>query len=229
MTTATPTRNRSRKNSTEPEVPETPVTADAAPEPEPEPTPDPTEGWTELEQEVPATAGHGPARAAAYLAIAEAFGAVGTISGSTRSTGPEEGVYLNLKVPDAEDVRKLEDIFSDVSLQMEDAARVRRAKARDEFKAEGTLAQNTYALNLASRSTMVGFGQGVASVLAKAKGIKKIERMDGQLTPVAAARFRKHNLDDNARRSGFAAGQKFAKENLLPSEQPAITAGEATT
>lgn len=227
MATATATRKSTRKNTAPPEDAETPVTADAAPEPEP--TPDPTEGWTELEQEVPATAGHGPARAAAYLAIAEAFGAVGTISGSTRSTGPEEGVYLNLKVPDAEDVRKLEDIFNDVSLQMEDAARVRRAKARDEFKAEGTLAQNTYALNLASRSTMVGFGQGVASALAKARGIKKIERMDGQLTPVAAARFRKHNLDDNARRSGFSAGQKFARENLLPSEQPAITAGEATT
>jgi hypothetical protein len=195
-------------------------------EPEPStPQPDPTESWATLEHEVAATAGHGPARAAAMLAIAEAFGAVGVISGSTRSTGPDEGVFLTLKVPEEKDVRVLEDIFSAVTERMEEAAKARRAKTRDELKAEDKLSSNTYTLNLASRSTMVGYGQGVGSVLAKARGYK-VQRPEGALSPVAAARFRKHNLDDSARRSGMNTGRRFAEDVLLGDERLAITDGK---
>ena len=188
---------------------------------------DPTVDWPVLDQEIPPTAGHGPARAAALYAAAEAYQAVlaaPSISGSTRSTGPGESVHLLLKVPTQATVRELEDMFSKVETAMEDAARIRRAKAREEFKTAGTLAARTYDLNLVSRSAMVGFGLGVATALAQSRGTK-IVRPEGAPTPLKAARFRKGNVNEPALKWGRAAGRKFATEVLLADAHAAIEPG----
>jgi hypothetical protein len=230
MVNATTRRNR---QSAPPAVEAAPPASPVSEEPDPvDDVPDPDEAqeidpyadWAVLDQEVPPTAGHGPARAAALYAVAETFGAVldeQKVLGSTRSTGPGEGVHIHLRVPNAADVRTMEDVFSQVELAMEDVARVRRAKAREVFKEQGTLAANTYALNLTSRSSMVGFGQGVAAALASARGAK-ITRPDGAPTPLKAARFRNGNVDESALKSARAAGRKWAQEHLLTSSAPQL-------
>lgn len=218
-----PTQSSAPTPKPEPPAPVNPPAPSDPPEDSKE-TVDPTASWPTHIEEVPATAGHGPARAAAFLAVAEAFGATGHIEGSTRSTGSDEGVFAHLRIPSKDDIRVLEDLFSSATSAMEDAARVRRAKVRDELRAASKLDSATYTLNLAQRSALVGFGQGLATVLAKQRGSTVAAlRVPATMSPVKAARFRKGNLDEPSRKSGYAAGVRFGKELVAATPTPEPT------
>lgn len=174
---------------------------DSVSEPEADPESEP-ESDVEVEayvREIPGGAGHGPARAYGYIAVAVALGAEAELTaGGTRSTS-RNPLQVTVRA-DPETFAKVNDVYDEIAPVAEQTA----AAKRDEARKSGRSIKS-YEMSLLSRAILAGFPQGAASAL----------RTPGTTRPApfreaTRARF----TDDAAHRSAVALGRAWAARTI---------------
>lgn len=152
-------------------------------------------------RQIPGGAGHGPARAYGYIAIARALGAEAELTrGGTRSTS-RNPLEVTVRAPEAifERVNSLYDQVAEVA---DKVAADKRAAARK----AGTQFKSSYDVNLLTRAVLAGFPQGAASAL----------REPGSTRPLSLREATRARLvDEHAHRSAVASGRAWAEKNLV--------------
>jgi hypothetical protein len=150
-------------------------------------------------REIPGGAGHGPARAYGYIAIATALGAQAELTeGGTRSTGAHPLIVTVQS--DDETFARINDIYDEVAPVAEQTAAVKRDEAR---KSGQPL--KSYELSLLSRAVLAGFPQGAASAL----------REPGTTRPRPLREATRARLvDEHSYRSAVSSGRAWAHRNL---------------
>jgi hypothetical protein len=150
-------------------------------------------------REVPGSAGHGPARAYGYIALAQALGAQAELTaGGTRSTGKHP---LQITVhASAELFGRINDLYDEIAPVAEKTASEMRLEARRNGSAVAS-----YDISLLTRAVLAGFPLGAASALREPGTTKPAPLCE-------ATRARK--ADEQAYRSAAAAGRKWAARNL---------------
>lgn len=184
---------------------------DAVPPPDSEPEGDSAseepESDVEVEayvREIPGGAGHGPARAYGYIAVATALGAEAELTaGGTRSTS--RNPLIVTVHADPETFAKVNDVYDEIAPVAEQTAAAKRDEARKAGRA-----LKSYEMSLLSRAVLAGFPQGAASAL-RAPGTTR----PAPFQQATRARF----TDDAAHRSAVALGRAWAARTIAQREE----------
>ncbi len=150
-------------------------------------------------REIPGGAGHGPARAYGYIAIATALGASAELtSGGTRSTS-RNPLIVTVRADD-DTFSRVNEIYDAVAPEAEGYAALKRTEARRSGSVQGS-----YEVSLLTRAVLAGFPQGAASAL----------REPGATRPAPFREATRARLsDEHAHRSAVVAGRAWAMRNL---------------
>lgn len=151
-------------------------------------------------REIPGAAGHGPARAYGYIAVAQALGVQAELTaGGTRSTSRNP---LQVTVNATDDLfRRVNVLYDEIAPAAETVAAEMRSAARKEQKFNGS-----YEISLLTRAVLAGFPQGAASAL----------REPGTTVPRPFRESTRARLaDEAAHRSAVVSGRAWAERNLL--------------
>lgn len=166
--------------------------------------PEPDEAGERFVREIPGGAGHGPARAYGYIAVATALGAEAELTeGGTRSTS-RNPLKITVRA-DPETFRRVNDLYDEIAPVAEQAAAVKRDEARKSGRP-----LKSYEMSLLSRAVLAGFPQGAASAL-RAPGTTR----PAPLREATRARF----VDESAHRSAVALGRAWASRALAQREE----------
>jgi hypothetical protein len=155
-------------------------------------------------REIPGEAGHGPARAYGYIALAQAFGASASLtSGGTRSTGAHP---LQVTVTaDAATFERINSTYDEIAPVAERVAAEKRAEIRKEQPVGGS-----YELALLTRAVLAGFPLGAASAFREPGTTKP--------SPLREA-TRARKVNNEVYRAAVASGRAWARRSLTPPAQ----------
>jgi hypothetical protein len=180
------------------------VSAGEDPPPEVEHVPVPDTQADVRIREIPGAAGHGPARAYGYIAVASALGVQAELTeGGTRSTSARP---LRVTVhADPETFERINDLYDTLAPEAERVAAARRTEARKDGR-------RSYELSLLTRAVLAGFPQGAASAL----------REPGTTKPVPFREATRARLiDSDTHLSAISVGRAWAVHNLVPASASA--------